>query len=230
MKKDRTYFDRVHTWGRISSLSALAVLLCFPLCICIYFDVWPELRPVMKGLLAVVPLFYVTGIIEVVAYAPLLGAGGTYLSFVTGNITNLKLPCGLSAMENANVRPNTEEGEVITTIAVATSAIVTTVIIACGVLLFSPLLPLMTAEGSVFAPAFKQVMPALFGALGAGYFFKHWKISIAPVLAMVIVLCFAGNLSAGNLVIVGVIVSMLGAYLMYRWGWLGKDDEEQSAA
>lgn len=217
---DRTYFDRVHTWGRISSLTALAVLLCLPLSICLYFNVWPSAASVIKGLLKVIPLFYATGVIEVIAYAPMLGAGGTYLSFVTGNITNLKLPCGLNAMESAGVKPNTPEGEVITTIAVATSAITTTVIIAVGVLLFSPVLPHLTAEDSPFAPAFQQVLPALFGALGASYFHKHWKISVAPILGCIIIYCFAGGTPAGTLVIVGVIISILAAYIMYRKGWV----------
>ena len=82
-----------------------------------------------KGL-ASIAFFFVTGIVEVVAYSPMLGAGGTYLSFVTGNIMNLKMPCAINAMENAKVKANTEEGEVITTIAISASIIVTTIVIA----------------------------------------------------------------------------------------------------
>ena len=70
----------------------------------------------------------------------MLGTGATYLAFVTGNITNLKLPCALNAKENAHVKNGTEEDEVISTIAVASSAIVTTVILAVGVVAMSPLL------------------------------------------------------------------------------------------
>ena len=124
------------------------MLLSIPAIISSYIGAWPELK-VLATVLSKLMLFYwVTAVIEVVTYVPMLGAGGTYLSFVTGNITNLKLPCGLSAMENAKVRPNTEEGEVISTIAIGVSSIVTTVIIAVGVLAFSPILPKMTAPGS----------------------------------------------------------------------------------
>lgn len=213
---EKTYFDKVHIWGRISTLTALAVMLCIPLSICLYLDVWPESGKVFKGLLSIVPMFWAIAVIEVITYAPMLGAGGTYLSFVTGNISNLKLPCGLNAMQNANVRANTEEGEVISTIAIAASSITTTLILAFGVILFAPILPKMTAEGSPFAPAFQQVLPALFGALGASYFAKHWRISILPIAAGIAVLIFAPSLAVGALIPVTVIISLLGAHFMYK--------------
>ncbi len=216
----KTYFDKVHTWGRIWSLSALVVLLCVPLLFSLRYATWPPVKGVVQGLLSVLPLYWATAIVEVISYTPMLGAGGTYLSFVTGNIANLKLPCALSAMESAKVRPNTEEGEVITTIAVATSAIVTTVIIALGVLLFTPILPKITAEGSAFAPAFQQILPALFGALGAGYFIKHWKISILPIVAGILILCIVPTLAVGPLLLITVVVSLLGAHLMYKKNWV----------
>ena len=174
----------------------------------------------LEGLLPVAMLFYPSAIIEVLTYGPMLGSGGTYLSFVTGNISNLKLPCALNAMENAQVRATSEEGDVISTISIATSSIVTTLIIALGVVVFSPILPYITDPNSAFAPAFQQVVPALFGALGATYFAKHWKISILPIAAVLIVLLFAGNTAIGVLIPVGVVVSLLGAHLMYKKKWL----------
>ena len=184
--------------------------------------IWPAGSYVFKGLLPVAMLFYPSAIIEVITYTPLLGAGGTYLSFVTGNITNLKLPCGLNAMENAGVRANSEAGEVISTVAIATSSIVTTIVIAVGVVVFSPVLPYLTDENSVFAPAFQQVVPALFGALGISYFMKHWKIGIVPIATIVIVLLFKGTLATGVLIPIGVVISMLAAHLMFKKGWLDK--------
>jgi hypothetical protein len=213
---EKTYFDKVHRWGKISSLTSLAVMLCVPLAICIYYDVWPQANIVMNGLLKVIPLFWTVAVIEVITYAPMLGAGGTYLSFVTGNISNLKLPCGLNAMQSAGVRANTEEGEVVSTIAIAASAITTTVVIALGVLLFSPILPKITAEGSPFAPAFQQVLPALFGALGAGYFAKHWRISVLPIAFGTAVLVFAPGMLVGTLIFVTVAVSLAGTHIMYK--------------
>lgn len=214
----KTYFDKAHQWGRIWCVSALCFLLCIPLAMCVYFNAWPEFSGVLKGLLAIIPLYWSTAIVEVISYSPMLGTGGMYLSFVTGNISNLKLPCALSAMETSKVSPNTEEGEVISTISIATSSIVTTLVIAVGVLLFTPVLPYITADDSVFAPAFQQVTPSLFGALGAGYFVKHWRISILPIVAGILILAFAPTLSVGILMLITVVVSLVGAHLMFKKG------------
>lgn len=218
--KNKPYNESIHIYGVLWDIAALIIFMLIPVAICVHLGVWPQGSYVIKGLLPVAILFYPTAIIEVVTYTPLLGAGGTYLSFVTGNITNLKLPCGLNAMETANVRANSDEGEVISTIAIATSAIVTTIIIAVGVVAFSPLLPYLTADDSIFKPAFNQVVPALFGALGISYFMKHWKLAFVPIGAIVAILCVNGTLATGVLIPIGVVVSMLSAHLLFKKGWV----------
>ncbi len=212
---NKTYMDKVHTWGRISCVASLVFFLCIPLAISLHFNVWPELSVIGKGLASLL-IFFVTGVVEVVAYSPMLGAGGTYLSFVSGNIMNLKMPCAINAMENAKVKANTEEGEVITTIAIAASTITTTIIIAVFVLIFA-LNPKFSEvmSSDTFAPAFQQVTYTIFGSLAATYFVKHWKISIFPIAAVTLLLFFVDP-GIGVLIPIGVIFSMLGAHVMYK--------------
>lgn len=213
MQKD--YFDRVHRWGILWNIGALLALLCIPVAICLHFNVWPEGEALLKIMPKLMGLYWVTAIVEVITYVPLLGPGGAYLSFVTGNISNLKLPCGLKAMQQAKVRANTEEGEVITTIAIAVSSIVTTVIIAVGVLAFGPYLGLLT-EGTL-APAFDYVLPALFGALAAGYILKHWKIMVAPLIAGVLFLYFVDpTMGAGTLMFITIVVAVASALILNK--------------
>lgn len=225
-KQQKSYYDRVHSWGRISTLSALCVLLMFPMAICLYLGVFPRAELVFKGLLQVIPLYWTVAVVEVVFYTPMLGAGGTYLSFVTGNIVNLKLPCAISAMENAKVKATSEEGDVISTIAIATSAIVTTAVLAVGVIAFAPFLDTFT-NSPLLMPAFKQVIPALFGALGAGYFVTHWKISFAPILFMLLILVFVPTIGASTLIFPGIIASVLFAFIMYKVGFLDKKEKKE---
>ena len=97
-KTERQYTDKVHTWGRIWTVGALLVLLSLPFGFSVYYGAWPEAKTVFSALTKVILIYWTTAVIEVITYTPMLGAGGTYLSFVTGNITNLKLPCGLNAM------------------------------------------------------------------------------------------------------------------------------------
>ena len=212
----KSYFDRVHTWGIIWDIGALLMLLAIPVTISTYFNAWPPLKVLGEVLATLIPLYWITAVAEVIIYVPMLGAGGTYLSFVTGNITNLKLPVGLAAMENAKVRSNTEEGEVISTIAIGVSSITTTIIIAVGVLAFSPVLPYITAEGSAFKPAFEWVLPALFGALGASYFAKHWKLVPLPVIVGVIVLIFSPTMGVGTLMFITIVAAVAGVGILYK--------------
>ena len=213
---NKTYMDKVHTWGRIWCIASLIFFLSIPLAISLHLGVWPKADILGKGL-ASIAFFFATGIIEVVAYSPMLGAGGTYLSFVTGNIMNLKMPCALNAMENAKVKANTEEGEVITTIAISASIIVTTIVIAVFVIIFALNPGFSTLMSSdTFAPAFQQVTYTIFGSLAATYFVKHWKISIFPIAAITLLLLFVDP-GIGVLIPVGVVLSMLGEHVMYKF-------------
>ena len=173
------------------------------------------------GLIATAPMYWVVGVIETVTYVPMLGAGGSYLSFVTGNISNLKLPCALNALEQNDVSASSEEGEVISTIAIATSSIVTTIIIIIGVIAIVPLTPILSAP--VLQPAFDQMLPALFGGLGVAFVSKNWKIAIAPIVLMLILFVFVPALNSGTvgiMVPVSAIFTIVTARIMYKRGML----------
>ena len=218
MKK--SYSESVHVYGRVWVASAIIMLLMVPVAICVHYNAWPEMQYVLKGLLGVAPIYWTVGIIEVFTYAPMLGTGGTYLSFVTGNLTNLKVPCALNAMEAAKVKATSEEGEVISTIAIATSSLVTTVVIALGVLLLGYLQPIL--ESPALAPAFDNIMPALFGGLGVVYISKNPKIAIAPLTFMVVLFLLVPSLasSVGILVPVGALIAIGVSRLLYKKGKL----------
>ena len=141
MKKQISYMDSVHRDGTIWNLSMMLILLAFPVAVALAFNAGPDWVGVGLGLLETAPMYFAVGVVEVITFIPMLGAGGSYLSFVTGNISNLKLPCAINALENANVSVKTEEGEIVSTIAIAVSSIVTTIIIALGVVLIIPLQP-----------------------------------------------------------------------------------------
>ena len=201
MKKEMSYIDSVHRDGRIWNIAVMILLLAFPVAVAIAFNAAPDWNALVLGLIATAPMYWAVGAIETVTFVPMLGAGGSYLGFVTGNISNLKLPCALNAMEQHGVSANSEEGEVISTIAIATSSIVTTVIIILGVILIIPLTPVLQAP--VLQPAFEQILPALFGGLGVAFVSKNWKISIAPIFLMLILFIFVPALNAGT---VGIMV------------------------
>lgn len=219
-RNGKTYDDMTHFYGRIWILLALAVIFSFPIAACVYYDAWPGITPVLKGLIGVAPIFWTVGFIEVLTFVPMLGTAGSYLAFVTGNLTNLKVPAALTAMENARVKPGTEEGELVSTIAVATSSIVTTLIIAAGVALLVPLTPVLNSPA--LKPAFDNILPALFGGLAVVYVSKNWKIAIAPLVFMVVLFLLVPSLSGsvGVLVPVGALIAIGTARVLYKKGKL----------
>jgi len=214
----KNYNDSVHFYGRIWVALGIFLMLMVPVSVCVYYNAWPEMQYVIKGLLGVAPIFWTVGIIEVFTYAPMLGTGGTYLGFITGNLTSLKVPAALNAMQAAKVEATSEEGEVISTIAIASSAIVTTIIIALGVLMLGYLQPLL--ESPVLQPAFDNILPALFGGLGVVYISKNWKIAVAPLVFMVVLFLLVPSLasSVGVLVPVGALVAIGVSRILYKKG------------
>ncbi|MBQ3093590.1 MAG: hypothetical protein IJC52_00310 [Clostridia bacterium] len=220
-KQSLSYLDSVHRDGRVWGLFLCFLILLFPVMVSVLFDAIPQWSALWKGLLATAPMYWAVGIVEIFTYVPMLGAGGAYLSFVTGNISNLKLPCALDAMERAGVKANSEDGEIISTIAIAVSSIVTTLIVIVGVLLITPLTPLL--ENPALTPAFDQMLPALFGGLAVVFVSKNWKLSIAPIALMLVLFICVDALdqsTVGIMVPVGVLFTLGVARIMYKKGML----------
>ncbi len=221
MKKELNYMDSIHYYGRIWGIVVAIALLSFPLILSLIFKTAPDFGILLAGIIATAPMYWAVGIVEIFTYVPMLGAGGTYLSFVTGNISNLKLPCAIDAMERAGVKATSEEGEVISTISIAVSSIVTTLIILIGVICIVPLTPIL--ESPVLVPAFDMILPALFGGLAVVFISKNAKLSIAPIILMLALFIFVPALNAstvGIMVPVGVVFTVIVARILYKRGVL----------
>ena len=221
MKREMSYIDSVHRDGRIWNIGMMLLLMAFPVTVAFIFGATPDWGALVVGLIATAPMYWAVGIIETITFVPMLGAGGAYLGFVTGNISNLKLPCAINALEQNEVSANSEEGEIISTIAIATSSIVTILIILVGVVCIVPLTPILEAE--ILVPAFDQILPALFGGLGVAFVSKNWKLAIAPVALMLVLFIFVPALNAGT---VGIMVPVAALFtiavgrIMYKKGVL----------
>jgi len=194
-------------------IAAIIITQGVPLAISLYYNVWPPFGKLMAGLLPTMMVFWPIAIIEVITYTPMLGSGGSYLGFVTGNLSNLKVPAAISAMQQAGVEPSTKEGEIISTLAIGASSLVTNVVLVTGVLMMSYLLPIL--ESPALKPAFANLLPALFGALGVVFISRNWKISIAPLVLMIGLFVAIPTLPVGILIPAGAIVSIGVARILY---------------
>ena len=176
----------LHRLGRFTLIAGIVILMAVPFAFGVLSGVMPNMPAFVKGWINVAVVYFPVSVVEFLVYAPMLGAGGSYLAFITGNVTNMKIPCAMNARDIAKTEVGTPENEIVSTISVAVSAIVTTLVILVGVILLVPLQPVLNAP--VLQPAFNNVVPALFGALALKYFAKSPKIALIP-LALMCLLC-----------------------------------------
>lgn len=184
--KNSQFFEKynrnTHILGRIVSAVTLVLLVGAPFVIGGIVGAMPNLTAVAKGFVSVGLVWAVSGVVEFLVYTPMLGSGGGYLAFITGNLINMKIPCAINAKEMAGTKSGTTENDIVSTLSIASSALTTILILALGVLLLVPLQPVL--QSPVLRPAFENVVPALFGAMAYKYFRKNIKLALVPLFTM----------------------------------------------
>ena len=212
------YINDIHKSGKAWFIGVYVCIILFPLIASIYFNAWPQLKPFLTAAAGVVPIYWTVGIVEAFTYMPMLGAGGSYLGFITGNMSNLKVPVAINAMDSMDVKQGTEEGDVISTIVIAISSIVTVLVIVVFVLLTVPLTPIFS--NPVLSPAFNNIVPALFGGLMVAYIAKGPKVALPIILLGAGLFIAVPSLAGVYPLILPVLAGLAIAYsrLLYKKG------------
>jgi hypothetical protein len=210
----------LHRIGRLLMFLGIIVLVSVPFIVAVIYNTKVDSSGFVAGILNVGALYIPIAVVEFLVYSPMLGAGGSYISFITGNVTNMKIPCAMNARDIAGTEVGTPENEIISTISTATSAIVTTLVIVVGVILLVPLQPVL--ENPVVKPAFDYVVPALFGALGLKYFSKSLKIAVIPLAVMSLLCIFVPSMinQTGILMIPSGALALAIGYILFKKGKL----------
>ena len=217
---DKNYFERynsrTHTIGRVSSVIVLIMLVGAPFLIGAYLGAMPDRGAAAKAFISVGLVWTVSSVVEFLVYTPMLGAGGGYLAFITGNLINMKIPCAVNARDIVGAKTGTPENEIISTLSIATSSLVTILVLALGVLLLVPLQPVL--QSSVLQPAFANVVPALFGAMAYRYYRKNMKVAIAPLLVMSVLFILVPSLTGSTsfMIIPSGAIAIGIAYFFYK--------------
>ena len=212
----QAYTKKTHVIGRTVSIITLVMLVGAPFLIGKLLGAYPDLGAVGKGFVSVGIVWLVSSIAEFLIYTPMLGAGGGYLAFITGNLINMKIPCAVNARDMVGAKTGTPENEIISTISIATSSLVTILVLALGVLLMVPLQPVLQSE--VLQPAFENVVPALFGAMAYKYYRKNMKIAALPLILMSLLFILVPSLigSTSFMIVPSGAIAIGVAYLMFR--------------
>ncbi len=219
------YNARTHTYGRIGLTIGLVLMLACPFAMGLVLGAMPDMSAFWKGFAQVALVYIPSCAVEFLVYTPMLGAGGSYLAFITGNLINMKIPCMMNARGITDAEAGSPESEIVSTLSIAASAVTTTVVIALGVLLLIPLQPILSSP--VLAPAFDNVVPALFGALAYQYFRKGIKIVAIPLTVMTVLCVAMPSLigSVGFLIIPSGAMAIGVGYVLWKRE-TGKEDAE----
>ena len=211
-----SYLNTTHTLGRILTAAVLVLLLAAPFVIGVYLGALPNIPAAMKAFVGVGLVYLISGIVEYLIYVPMLGAGGSYLAFITGNLINMKIPCAINARDIVGVKSGTPENEIIATLSIATSSLVTIVVLALGVLLIIPLQPIL--QSPTLQPAFENVVPALFGAMACKYYRSNRVVALIVLGVMSLLFVLVPSLigSTSMMVIPSGGLAILLAYLSFR--------------
>ncbi len=208
------YENYIHIMGRITLSLGFILSAIPPLLLWLIYGIFPPLKNLLNGIIGISSLMLPVSIVEVLTFAPILGAGALYMAYLTGNLTNLKIPCAATAIEAVEVKPSTREGDIIANIAIAGTVITSIIMLIIGVVLIAPI----TAQlnNPAIKPAFEQILPALFGAIGAFYILKEWKLAVAPLVVAVLLSLFVKGLSSSITIPICVAISILVARYLYN--------------
>ncbi len=211
-----SYNQKTHIIGRIVTSITLILLIAAPFMIGGVLGAMPDLGAVGRAFLSVGLVWMVSSIVEFLVYTPMLGAGGGYLAFITGNLINMKIPCAVNARDIVGAKTGTAENEIISTLSIATSSLITIVVLALGVLLLVPLQPIL--QSPALQPAFDNVVPALFGAMAYRYYRKNMNIALAPLVLMSLLFILVPSLTGSTsfMIIPSGAIAIAIAWFLYK--------------
>lgn len=233
-----------HKWGRVGTVIALLYMIAIPFIVLSFYDCMPSLGEVFNlATLSILMIYIPVGFSEALSYVPILGAS-SYLTFITGNIMNLKLPSAINAMKIAKKEPNTPEGDAVASVGVAVSSIMTVIILALAALLSSQISPVF--ELPAVKTASNYIIPALFGSLTLGLFsstnsgskiVKGAVKGVVPVLVIISVLSIFVRVTSGGslfgavgfLIIFMLPVAIITSRIMWKKGMIKVVDKEALA-
>ena len=220
---DNEYIPYSIKWGRLTSL--LGVVASFvPLAVlAIVFDIMPALDAIVAAATIRISACVVYYFVEPISFQPVLGIPGTYMAFLSGNISNLRVPCSSVAQEAAGVEEGTPEGAVLSTIGVAVSIVVNLLILTAGVLLGAQIIA-MIPESLVSALVY--LVPALYGAMLMQMVLYAPKIAAiaVPLGIITLVISKTGLFDSSVAILISVFGSIIIGRMLMKTGWL--DDQK----
>lgn len=204
----------IHKIGRATNLLAALLMFLPSLWLFLQYGVFPPGSAIMLGLGLAFTYAIPFVIIEPISYYPTLGDAATYMSFLAGNISNMRLPCAAVAQEVAGVEEGSRKGELVATVGIAISVWLSILAVLVGAIATGWIVQAFPEWWQV---AFKTyLLPAVFGAVFGQFALRGFKYApIALVLALVPILL---KWPAYVVIPIAVFGTVLFGRLTYRRG------------
>ena len=219
--KDNSFYNKIHRLGRITVVCALISFMAVPFGLAAVNGISMNIPEILKNAIPLLLTFSISGICENLSFMPIIGSGALYMSCVTGNVSNMKVPAAVNAMEVAGYTAGSDRADVVAIIAVAASTFVTTAIVFLGMLFLAPLFEPIY-NNAFLQPAFQNMVPALMGALLFPFILKAPKQAIIPIALPIIAILVIGRKvfsSNQSYIMVGVIIlSVIYSLALYKKG------------
>lgn len=209
MNKESNYQKWIHKFGISSSLLLFVAMTAFPITASAIYGIWPDFKVLWPGFVAVILFMAPYWPAETIGYMSVMGPGALYMSYITGNVTNLRMPATVGTINSLGVEPNTDECHTLAIIACGASVITTVVIVALGVVIAAPLAPVL--EAPALKPAFDYVVPALFGGLVAQTVLKGKKqfLYFLVPLAICLFFCYCTTMNSAYYMLIAIAASVI---------------------
>jgi len=185
--------------------------------LCTKYDCWPPMNLVLTAWGMVAASFGAFYFVEPVSYYAALGMSGTYLSFLSGNIGNMRVPCAALALDVTKSETGTLQAEIVSTMAICGSIITNLIGTTSAVIVGSAVLAIL--PDVIVSGLTKYASSAIFGATFGNFAVKYPKVAVFA-LAIPVVLKMFTTLPAAVVIVCTVFGSLGIARVFYKKGML----------
>ncbi|MEG1837158.1 MAG: hypothetical protein RRZ70_04520 [Synergistaceae bacterium] len=162
--------------GAPTNLLAAATAFLPVLWLCSTYNCWPKLSVVLEAWALVAASFGAFYFVEPLSYYSVLGLSGTYLSFLSGNIGNMRVPCAAIALEATNTESGTLQAEIVGTLGICGSIVTNLFFVLLAAIVGAQIVAILPP---VIASAFvKYSAAAIFGGTFGNFAVKYPKVAV----------------------------------------------------
>lgn len=190
------YISGITKIGRTTMLLGMVATLAPALLMTFYFGYNPGISAIIAGAICQISVSGAFWFSEPISYYPIVGRAGLYMTFLSGNTVNVRIPAAISAQQASGHLPGTNKGSIMGTVGMGVSVWVCAILLTISIIAGETLLAKVPAS---FMTVLSLIIPALFGGIFTQFAIKSPKTGtfalIVCYIMMQVVKILPGNLS-----------------------------------